>query len=94
MRDAFQYFLCLCMVEAGVIRLVEKVPDENGEMCVFAPCRDGKTVARVKFSVTRPALSRDQEAALIEVLREILKDKETTIDQEQATHLPVPCQRR
>jgi hypothetical protein len=32
-------------------------------------------VARVKFSVTRPALSRDQEAALIDVLREILKDE-------------------
>jgi hypothetical protein len=60
------------MVEAGVMRLVEKVP---GEICVFAPCRDGKTVARVKFSVTKPALSRDQEAALIDVLREILKDE-------------------
>jgi hypothetical protein len=31
--------------------------------------------ARVKFSVTRPALSRDQEAALIDVLREILTDE-------------------
>jgi hypothetical protein len=31
-------------------------------------------VARVKFSVTRPVLSRDQEAALIDVLREILKE--------------------
>jgi hypothetical protein len=63
------------MVEAGVMRLVEKVPGENGEIFVFAACRDGKTVARVKFSVTRPALSRDQEAALIDVLREILKDE-------------------
>ena len=53
--------------EAGVMRLVEKVPGENEEICVFAPCRDGKTVARVKYSVTRPALSRDQEAALIDV---------------------------
>jgi hypothetical protein len=61
------------MVEAGVMRLVEKVP---GEIHVF------ETVARVKFSVTRPALSRDQEAALIDVLREILKDEETTIDRE------------
>jgi hypothetical protein len=64
------------MVEAGKMRLVEKVPGQNGESCVFAPCRDGKTVARVKFSLTRPALSRDQEAALIDVLREILKDEE------------------
>jgi hypothetical protein len=63
------------MVEAGVMRLVEKVPGENGEIFVFAPCRDGKTVTRAKFSVTKPALSRDQEAALIDVLREILKDE-------------------
>jgi len=57
------------MVEAGVMRLVEKVPGEDGESCVF------ETVARVKFSVTKPALSRDQEAALIDVLREVLKDE-------------------
>ncbi len=68
-RDAFHYCLCLLMVEAGKMRLVEKVPGEDGEICVF------ETVARVKFSVTRPALSRDQEAALIDVLREILKDE-------------------
>ena len=69
MRDAFHYCLCVLMVEAGVMRLVEKVPGENGEICVF------ETVARVKFSVTKPALSRDQEAALIDVLREILKEE-------------------
>jgi hypothetical protein len=56
------------MVEAGKMRLVEKVPGENGEICLF------ETVARVKFSVTTPALSRDQEAALIDVLREILEE--------------------
>ena len=76
MRAAFHYRLCLLMVEADKMRLVEKVPGERGEICVFAPCRDGKTVARVKFSVTKPALSRDQEAALIDVLREILKDED------------------
>jgi hypothetical protein len=54
----------LLMVEAGKMRLVE-----NGEICVF------ETVARHRFSVTRPALSRDQEAALLDVLREILKDE-------------------
>jgi len=63
-RDAFHYCLCLLMVEAGVMRLVE-----NGEVCVF------ETVARVKFSVTKPLLSREQEAALIDVLREILEDE-------------------
>jgi len=69
MRAAFHYCLCVLMVEAGVMRLVEKVPGENGEICVF------ETVAWERFSVTRPALSRDQEAALIDVLREILKEE-------------------
>jgi hypothetical protein len=53
------------MVEAGKMRLVE-----NGEVCVF------ETVARRKFSVTKPVLSRDQEVALIDVLGEILKDED------------------
>jgi len=74
-RAGAGYCLCLLMVEAGLMRLVEKVPGEHGKVCVFAPCRDGKTVARVKFRVTRPALSRDQEAALIDVIREILKEE-------------------
>ena len=65
-RDAFHYCLCLLMVETGKMRLVERV---SGEICVF------ETVARVKFSVSKPALDRDQEAALIDVLREILKDE-------------------
>ena len=70
-RDAFHYCLRVLMVEAGKMRLVE-----NSEICVF------ETVARMKFCVTKPALNRDQEAALIDVLREILKDEETTIDRE------------
>ena len=65
-RDAFNYCMCLLMVEAGKMRLVEEGP---GEICVF------ETVTRVKFRVAKPALSRDQEAALIDVLREILKDE-------------------
>jgi hypothetical protein len=43
-RDAFHYCLCLLMVEAGKMRLVEKVPGEHGRVCVVAPCRDGKTI--------------------------------------------------
>ena len=69
MRDAFHYCLFLLMVEAGVICFVGKVPGENGEICLF------ETVVRVKFSVNKPALSRDQEASLIDVLREILEDE-------------------
>jgi hypothetical protein len=55
------------MVEAGKMRLVEKVPGENGTVCVFA------TTSGDHFSVTRPAMSREQEAALIDLLREILE---------------------
>jgi hypothetical protein len=57
------------MVEAGVMRLVEEIPGEGGVVCGF------ETVTRHKFSVVKPALSRDQEAALIEVLSEILEDE-------------------
>jgi hypothetical protein len=33
-RDAFSYCLCMLMAQAGVMRLVEKVPGENGTVCV------------------------------------------------------------
>jgi hypothetical protein len=59
-RDAFHYCLCLLMVEAGLMRMVEKLAGEN--MCVF------ETPRRERFSVVKPALSRDQEAALLDVL--------------------------
>ena len=75
-RDAFHYCLCVLMVETGKMRPVEKVPGEAGKICVFATTRGDH------FRVVRPALSRDQEAALIDVLREILKDEETTIGRE------------
>jgi hypothetical protein len=68
-RVAFHYCLCLLMVEAGRMRLVDKIPGEGGVVCVF------ETVTWHKFSVVKPALNRDQEAALIDVLREILKDE-------------------
>jgi hypothetical protein len=69
-RDAFQNCLCVLMAEAGVMRLVEKVPGENKVVCVFA------TTVGDHFGVTRPAMSREQEAALIDVLREILEEEQ------------------
>ena len=68
-RDAFHYCLCLLMVEAGKMRLVDKIPSESGVVYVF------HTTVGDRFSVTRPALSREQEAALIDVLREILREE-------------------
>ncbi len=38
------------------------------QCCLFASCRDDKTTAHDRFSVTRPAVSKGQEAALIDVL--------------------------
>ena len=69
MRDAFHYCLCVLMVEAGKMHLVEKVPGELGTVCVF------ETTAYDRFSVTRPAISKEQEMALIDMLREILEDE-------------------
>lgn len=68
-RDAFIYCLCLLMAQAGKMRLVKKVAGESGQIYVF------KTIVGDKFSVARPAISKEQEAALIDVLQEILKDE-------------------
>jgi hypothetical protein len=68
-HDAFHYCLCLVLVEAGRMHLVEKVPGERGVVCVF------QTALGDRFQVARPAISKEQEAALIDVLREILKDE-------------------
>jgi hypothetical protein len=68
-RDAFQYCLCVLMAQAGVMRLVEKVPSENGVVCVFA------TTSGDHFGVRRPAMTREQEAELIDTLRDILQDE-------------------
>jgi hypothetical protein len=54
------------MVEAGKMRLVEKVPGENGVVCVFAMTRGDH------FSVVEPRMCKASKAVLIDVLREIL----------------------
>ena len=68
-RDAFNYCLCLLMAQAGKMRLVEKVPGEHGTVCVFATTRGDH------FGVVKPKMSEEQELALIDVLREILRDE-------------------
>jgi hypothetical protein len=73
-RDAFNY--CLCLLMAGKMHLVEKVPGEpvladgpgNGTVCVFA------TTTGDHFSVVEPKMSKESKAALIDVLREILEE--------------------
>jgi hypothetical protein len=68
-RDAFNYYLALMMVEAGKVRLVEMVPGENGPVCVF------ESSAGEQFSLARPAMTAEQEATVKEILREILEDE-------------------
>jgi hypothetical protein len=67
---AFQYAICLLMVEAGKMRLVETIPGESGPYCVF------ETIAGDTFSMTRPPIDKETEAALIEQLRLILDEDE------------------
>jgi hypothetical protein len=55
------------MVEAGKMRLVEKVPGEH--VCVFATTRGER------FSMVEPKMSKVSKAALIDVLREIFEDE-------------------
>jgi hypothetical protein len=54
---ALQYATCLLMVEAGKMWLVETVPGVNGLYCVF------ETTVGDRFSVTKPPISKETEAA-------------------------------
>jgi hypothetical protein len=63
---AFQYAMCLLMVESGKMRLVETIPGESGPYCVF------ETIAGDNFSVTNPPIDKETEAVLVEQLRAIL----------------------
>jgi hypothetical protein len=68
---AFQYCLCLIMVEAGKLRLAETVPSENGATCIF----ETLTGDIFTFSVTKPPISKEIETAVIEQLRIILDEE-------------------
>ena len=59
----FQYCLCLIMVEAGKMHLVETLPGHDGTVCTF------ETATGDIFSIAHPQISRDQEAALIKILK-------------------------
>jgi hypothetical protein len=52
------------------MRLADTLPGEGAPVCVF------ESSAGEVFSVARPMMSREQEAALIEVLRDILRDED------------------
>jgi len=66
---AFQYCLALMMVEDHKAELVETLPTDNGAMCTF------RSVAGDVFSVTKPPINGQQEAEIIQQLREILDEE-------------------
>lgn len=51
------------------MRLVETLPGDTASISVF------ESAAGERFSVTRPNLSVEEESAVIDALREILKDE-------------------
>jgi hypothetical protein len=69
-QTAFQYAICLLMVESGKMRLVETVPGESGATCIF------ETIAGDIFSVTKPPMDQETEAGWVEQLRAILEEDE------------------
>jgi hypothetical protein len=77
-RAAFNYCLALMMVEAGKARLIQTLPGETGQVCVF------ESVAGEQFGLARPALSylcragrcrQEAEAEVREIVREILEEE-------------------
>ena len=57
------------MVEADKMELIETLPSESRTLCTF------RTVAGDVFSIAKPAISKEQEAALIEQLTVILDEE-------------------
>jgi hypothetical protein len=68
-REVFRYCLALLMIEAGKARLVAVEPGEAGAVCTF------ETVAGERFGLARPAISKEVEAGVREMLREILEEE-------------------
>jgi hypothetical protein len=68
-RAAFHYSLALVMVEAGKGRLVETLPGDTSPVCVL------ETIAGDTFSLTKPAISREEERDLVASLRQMLDEE-------------------
>jgi len=68
-REAFQYCLCLMMVEAGKMEQFDTTPGDTQVLYHF------KTVAGEAFTVPHPGITQEQEATVMDLLREILEDE-------------------
>ena len=68
-REAFQYCLCLMMVEAGKMKLIDTTPGDAQALYHFRAA-DGET-----FAIPRPDITSEQESQITELLIDILKDE-------------------
>ena len=68
-REAFQYCLCLMMQESGKMELVDTIPGDAQVLYHF------KTVDDEVFTVPHPGITPEQEATVMDLLREILADE-------------------
>jgi hypothetical protein len=69
-QEAFQYCLCLMMVETGGMRLLNTINGDEKVLCYF------ETTAGDAFTIPKPHITPEQEADIVEVLRELLSDED------------------
>ena len=68
-RDIYKYGLCLMMVEAGVMELVETFAGDEGVVCVF------RSSAGELSSIARPNTSQELDMQLVTELKQIHIDE-------------------
>jgi hypothetical protein len=69
LQNIYQYCLCLIMVEADKIELVDTRVGEEGVISVFRSS-DGQ-----EFDVVKPKIYEPDEERLVETLRKLLRDE-------------------
>ena len=70
-RDILAHCLCQTMVEAGLFKLIETQPGESGPVSVY------ETQSGYIITLARPPMDEEQEAVLVNELRDwLLKNKE------------------
>jgi hypothetical protein len=69
-RKAYDYCLCLLMVENGEMELIKTVPGVTTPICMF------KAVSGDMVAVEKPPLSQEQIADVLDTLRGYTKDED------------------
>lgn len=68
LQNIYQYCLCLIMVEAGKMELVETPSGGEEAICIF------RSVNGLEFDVVKPKIYEPDEELLVEALRKLLRD--------------------